>query len=94
MKVIRIACCLFLLLTGLAIIYQPGVALAQDETEEKVECILAQSLAKGFPSIPGFGSSDCNCDSHLFWGTEKEKLRAGIIAAANQSGLSYTIDKG
>jgi uncharacterized membrane protein len=47
MKVIRIACCLLLLLTGLAVIYQPSVALAQDETEEKVE------VACAYPKLEG-----------------------------------------
>lgn len=60
------------------------------EAEQRVECILAHSLAKEFPSIPGFGSSDCNCSSHLFWGTEKA-LKAGIISAAKQVGLTYAI---
>ncbi|MDA8099892.1 MAG: DNA/RNA nuclease SfsA [Nitrospiraceae bacterium] len=36
-----------------------------------LECLLAQSAAKcaGW-SIPGFGSSDCSCESHLFGMTE------------------------
>ncbi len=34
-------------------------------TEERLECRLAQAL--GGESIPGFGSSDCDCPSHLFY---------------------------
>jgi len=34
-------------------------------TGERLECPLAQVLA--LPSIPGFGSSDCSCNGHLFF---------------------------
>lgn len=34
------------------------------ETTDRLECSLARAL--GGVSIPGFGSSDCRCDSHLF----------------------------
>jgi len=51
------------------------------ETEERVECILAQTLSEEFPSIPGFGSSDCRCRSHLYFEAEKDKLEKGIIEA-------------
>ncbi len=36
-------------------------------TEERFECRLAGAL--GEPGIPGFGSSDCDCPSHLFYRT-------------------------
>ena len=36
------------------------------ETEERAECTIAQALSHQFDSIPGFGSSDCKCQSHLF----------------------------
>ena len=35
----------------------------------RVECFLARALAKEFQSIPGFGSSDCKCQSHLYFGS-------------------------
>lgn len=34
---------------------------------EAPECDIARALADRFPAIPGFGSSDCKCDSHLFY---------------------------
>ena len=37
MKVVRIVCCLFLLVMGLVAIYQPSPTLAQDEDEAAVE---------------------------------------------------------
>ena len=37
------------------------------ETEDRVECTIAQALSRQFDSITGFGSSDCKCPSHLFF---------------------------
>jgi Uri superfamily endonuclease len=51
------------------------------ETEERVECILAQTLSKEFHPISGFGSSDCRCSSHLYFEAEKGKLEKGILEA-------------
>jgi Uri superfamily endonuclease len=36
-------------------------------TEDRLECRLAGAL--GGPGIPGFGSGDCHCPSHLFYRT-------------------------
>jgi len=43
-------------------------AIITGETQEKAECTIARGLAQRFGSIPGFGSSDCHCRSHLFFG--------------------------
>jgi Uri superfamily endonuclease len=37
------------------------------ETEERIECTIAEILRRRFNSILGFGSSDCKCASHLFF---------------------------
>lgn len=34
-------------------------------TEERLECRLAEAL--GGENVPGFGCSDCDCPSHLFY---------------------------
>ncbi|MFC1939445.1 DUF123 domain-containing protein [Chloroflexota bacterium] len=55
------------------------------ETEHRVECAVAQALGRQFDTVPGFGSSDCRCHSHLFFaagGMERE-----IIAVAGSLGL-------
>jgi Uri superfamily endonuclease len=31
------------------------------------ECVTARGLAESFEEVPGFGSSDCKCPSHLFY---------------------------
>jgi len=36
-------------------------------TGERMECSIARSLGERFEQIPGFGSSDCRCKSHLFF---------------------------
>ena len=43
------------------------------ETKDRAECAVAQALSRQFDSIPGFGSSDCKCRSHLFFATDKMK---------------------
>jgi len=45
------------------------------ETSNKMECKVAQALAKRFESIKGFGSSDCKCTSHLFFSTGFQLLK-------------------
>ncbi len=48
------------------------------QTEHRAECTIAQALSRQFDSIPGFGSSDCKCRSHLFLATDE--MKATIIA--------------
>ena len=55
------------------------------------ECLFAHALCREFSPIPGFGCSDCKCISHLFYGSEKEELRKGIIKAVEQSDVAYGI---
>jgi len=44
------------------------------ESETKVECNIASILNKKLVIIPYFGSSDCRCKSHLFYGSY-EKIK-------------------
>jgi len=55
------------------------------ETEDRVECTIAQALSRQFDSIPGFGSSDCKCPSHLFFAVKE--MKQGIMAVLNSLGL-------
>ena len=59
--------------------------------EERVECSLAQALAGKFQSVPGFGSSDCKCRSHLYFTSERDRLKARVAEAVKQAGLAYEI---
>lgn len=44
------------------------------EYEKKKECKIARQMSADFPSIEKFGSSDCNCESHLFYSKERSQL--------------------
>ncbi len=55
---------------------------------QRLECSLAQALAQRFPSIPHFGSSDCRCQSHLFFGKEKKRLKTELTELIAREGLS------
>lgn len=59
--------------------------------EERVECSIAQALAGKFQSIPGFGSSDCKCPSHLYFASEKDGLKVRVAEAVKQAGLAPEI---
>jgi len=39
------------------------------------ECRIAEKFQEHFPSIPGFGCSDCKCSSHLFYSPRLSDLR-------------------
>lgn len=43
-----------------------GCIILAEYPKEK-ECQIAQLLQQKFSPLPGFGSSDCNCLSHLFY---------------------------
>lgn len=58
-------------------------------SEKRVECSLARVLAGRFQSIPGFGSSDCKCRSHLYFSRDRDRLKAGIAEAVKQAGLAH-----
>ena len=55
------------------------------ETDERVECAIAQTLHPRFHSVPGFGSSDCRCPSHLFFAAEE--MEPELMTVLNSLGL-------
>lgn len=61
------------------------------QAEERIECSLAQALAGEFQLIPGFGSSDCKCQSHLYFARGKDRLKAMVVEGVKQAGLTYEI---
>ncbi|WP_394350671.1 DUF123 domain-containing protein, partial [uncultured Methanobrevibacter sp.] len=38
-----------------------------NESEKKIECELSQHISSKTSNIEGFGCSDCECDSHLYY---------------------------
>jgi Uri superfamily endonuclease len=61
------------------------------QAEERVECSLARALAGEFQSIPGFGASDCKCQSHLYFARGRDRLKARVAEAVKQAGLAHEI---
>ncbi len=57
------------------------------ETNGRVECAIARALGSQFDVIPGFGSSDCHCPSHLFFAPKKRQMKASIMAALASLGI-------
>ena len=55
------------------------------ETKDRTECAITQALSCQFDSIPGFGSSDCKCRSHLFFATDK--MKPTVMATLNSLSL-------
>ncbi len=54
-------------------------AVIYAETSQKKECLTAQGLSWRLPSILGFGCSDCDCPSHLFFCRDLEVLKECIL---------------
>lgn len=44
------------------------------ENGDRVECAIAKALGSRLDSIPGFGSSDCRCRSHLFFANDERQM--------------------
>lgn len=57
------------------------------ESGERKECVIAETLADIFPSIEGFGSSDCQCDSHLFHSKNISKLKEEVTSSFKKAGF-------
>ncbi len=68
-----------------------GIALC--ETDDRVECVIAQALSHQFDCIPGFGSSDCKCLSHLFFSADENQMKQTILATLNSLPISKRIHR-
>jgi len=57
------------------------------QTQDRTECNIAQALSHQFDAIPGFGSSDCKCHSHLFFATEERQMKSKVMSNINLPGI-------
>ena len=49
-------------------------------TKKTLECVLAHDISKIADSfVPNFGSSDCSCDSHLFYFSHNPELKKNFL---------------
>jgi Uri superfamily endonuclease len=53
------------------------------KTDSDLECVLSSAI--GREGVPGFGCSDCNCETHLFY--RREMPDAEILTAFGTTGL-------
>lgn len=66
------------------------VDVIQAQSKTRKECKIAGELAKHFPSVQGFGSSDCCCRSHLFFDPDFHKLLRRVLVIFRAHGLKPT----
>ncbi len=50
-------------------------------SEDRLECDVARKLSRLAASVPDFGSSDCDCASHLFYAPDSVQLREMVDRA-------------
>jgi len=57
------------------------------ESEKRKECEIAKDLSDKFSNIQDFGSSDCKCESHLFYHENIPKLEQETIQSFKKTNL-------
>ena len=63
------------------------IDVIQGETKERKECAVAEELAKHLKPIAGFGSSDCKCESHLFYGPDFNEIRKIVLTSLKECNI-------
>ena len=58
------------------------------QTEDRAECVIARALSRRFASVPGFGSSDCKCRSHLFFTPLESEVKSLVMSTINHLGIA------
>ena len=57
------------------------------ESNERLECVIAEKFARHYEGVAKFGSSDCSCRSHMFYmGTDKGEAEKAIKELMFESG--------
>ena len=64
-------------------------SIIQCETEKRIECNIALALSHKLDSVPGFGSSDCKCHSHLFFAADERELKSTIITTLESLAMPH-----
>lgn len=57
--------------------------------EKEIECKLAQSISKKGKEIDKFGSSDCNCNSHLIYFNKEIDCIKNVKNAYSELNINY-----
>lgn len=53
------------------------------ESTQRDECRISELLGSRFARVSGFGSSDCDCASHLFYAPGEAEMKAGVEKIAS-----------
>lgn len=57
------------------------------ECKERKECEIAKKMSKNFRSVEKFGSSDCDCGSHLFHSKDRTELIRRIKSSFQKANM-------
>lgn len=60
---------------------------------EKIECKLSQYISKKATGVKGFGCSDCNCESHLYYFKNRKEAIECVENAYNSIAIDYEFFK-
>jgi len=71
----------------LSVLSIPQMAIIA-KTDERMECPIARELANNFFYVKNFGSTDCDCKSHLFYSKDRETLLKVVKKAFIKLGLN------
>ena len=64
-----------------------AVDVVYARSDERKECEIAAELAKHLEGVRGFGSSDCGCETHLFYSPDLNELLRRVVLSFKASGL-------
>lgn len=54
-------------------------------TTREQECSIAKAIGKRLHAVPQFGCSDCRCNSHLHFASERQEILAAVAAAHSEA---------
>ena len=63
------------------------------ETIDRTECAIAQALSRQFDAVPGFGCSDCRCQSHLFFSANESQMKSTIMSTLKSPGVRQRLSR-
>ena len=64
------------------------------QTHNRAECTIAGALSRQFDAVPGFGSSDCKCHSHLFFTNDENQMKAKVMSNLDLLGIKASLRTG
>ena len=69
------------------------VDVIYNESTRKIECDLSQYISNQTKGIEGFGCSDCECDSHLYYFKNRKDAIECVCKAYDSIAMKYELFK-